>query len=336
MDVEKSLRELKAEADSGPLKEIVFTSDMENAVKERLRNRRRQSIRIRLLASAAVVVSAAAMFVLSPWMPAYWRTNHQEAAHSVAVEEQELHLPGTVWNPPSLWKPSPRHQETYMQDSVSYIGEKPVRIIAGDLYENQADKVMWLLNGLHANKVELVGIHENGQRYYLGDWETAGPLYDADRHFPSAIMLPEPGIWKLQVLADDVHFGQVFVEVKPGISPSNRSLAEPLIQTYVETNQAFAASEKDVEVTIELLGIKKYDADQFQVYAWITVHSGDPASSAGIRAPVKFEIHYVGQSYRVLGHTMPEPGAAYWAQVEQIFPAKIAELLKKRAVQSNL
>jgi len=328
MDIEKSLRELKADADSGLLKEIVFTSEMERAVKERVTNRQPWRLRNRLLGSTAVV---AAIVMLSLWVPSSLPPNHETASPSEGIKEQELQLPAKVWNPPSLWKPSALHQESYQQESLTYLGEKPVRIIAGEFYENQADKVVWLLNGLRANKVELVGIHENGQRYYLGDWEAGVPLYDAERHFPSAIALPEPGIWKLQVLAGGVHFGQVFVEVKPGISPSNKSLVEPLIRHYVETNEAFASAGKEMKVGIELLGVKSYSADQLQAYAWITVHAGDSLSSAGIRAPVKFEIHYIGQTYRVLGHTMPEPGTAYWTQVEQIFPSKIAEQLKKRA-----
>ncbi|HZG16395.1 MAG TPA: hypothetical protein VE710_15505 [Candidatus Bathyarchaeia archaeon] len=331
MDIEKSLRELKADADSGLLNEIVFTSEMERAVKDRVTNRQQWRMRNRLLGSVAVVASIAAIVMLSLWETTSLPSNHETASPSEGTEEQELQLPGKVWNPPSLWKPSSLHQETYQQESVTYLGEKPVRIIAGEFFENQADKVVWLLDGLRANKVELVGIHENGQRYYLGDWQAGGPLYDADHHFPSAIALPEPGIWKLQVLADDVHFGQVFVEVKPGISPSNRNLVEPLIRHYVETNEAFTAAGKEMKVGIELLGVKSYSADQLQVYAWITMHSEDPLSSAGIRAPVKFEIHYVGQTYRVLGHAMSEPGASYWTQIEQIFPAKIAEQLKKRA-----
>jgi len=328
MDIEKSLRELKADADSGLLKEIVFTSEMERAVKERVTNRQPWRLRNGLLGSVAVLV---VIVMLALWGPPSLPPPHETASPSEGIEKQELQLPAKVWNPPSLWKPSALHKETYQQESMTYLGEKPVRIIAGEFYENQADKVVWLLNGLRANKVELVGIHENGQRYYLGDWEAGGPLYDAERHFPSAITLPEPGIWKLQVLAGDVHFGQVFVEVKPGISPSNRSLVEPLIRHYVETNEAFTLAGKEMKIGIELLGVKSYSADQLQAYAWITVHSGDPLSSAGIHAPVKFEIHYVGQTYRVLGHSMPEPGTPYWTQVEQIFPSKIAEQLKKRA-----
>lgn len=329
MDVEKSLQELKRAADSTLLKEIVFTSEMERTVKERVMSGRAAPRRNRLLASVIAVASAAAIFLFSLWQPMDSAIDQESSQPG----KPPLQFPGAVWETPTLWKPSPPQVGKIGQDRFTYLGEKPVRIIAGEFYENQADKVVWLFNGLQAEEVELVGIHENGQRYYLGDWKLGDPLYDADRHFPSSIALPEPGIWKLQVLVDKKHFGQVYVDVKPGISPANRSLVEPLIRKYVKTNPELAGGLTGFKTEIELLGVKSYDAEQKQVYAWVTVRPDNPLASAGIRAPVKFEIYYVQDTYKVVGHTMPDRGADYWTQVAQIFPEKIVEQIKQRSQQ---
>jgi hypothetical protein len=186
------------------------------------------------------------------------------------------------------------------------------------------------LNGSFADEVQLVAVNERGERKDLGTWKVGGPLYDADGHFPSGISIPKPGVWKLQVLSGGKHFGLLFVEVKPGISPSNRSLAEPLITRYLEMHKEFAGGASSKQISLELYGVESPDAEHWTVYAWVFVRGQHPWGPTGISAPVVFDIAYDGRDYRVTGHRLPESGNRYWPSIEKMFPAKIVEKIKQR------
>ncbi|WP_238933620.1 hypothetical protein [Brevibacillus choshinensis] len=208
-----------------------------------------------------------------------------------------------------------------------------MRIITDEtsFYEGQQQRVFWLIDGSDANKVELVAYSSKGVRLELGTYQVSGQLFDAQHHFPSGITLPDPGLWKLQVLADGKHLGQVFVEVKAGIAPSNRELVEPIIRDYLNTEGAkLGWLGEDREVTIELLGVEVPDAAKRKVYAWVKILSKDPLHSSGISAPMAFEVGYNGNEYKVTNLQMPEDGNLYQSSLQKIFPQKILERIQSR------
>ncbi|NGQ94148.1 hypothetical protein G3578_03035 [Brevibacillus sp. SYP-B805] len=331
MDVEQSLRHLKETADATLLRDRSFTPEMERRVWERIRRkgRRKGGFPFSLLVPAAVALAILAVSpLLAPAGPPFERETGQPH------KETEPILPGAVWHVPTLWKPSPSYTESYGQHAFTYYGTKPVRIMTEEFYEGQAQKVMWLLNGAVAKEVQIVAVNEQGVRKDLGTWEVGGRLYDADAHFPSSIVLPEPGIWKLQVLSGGKHFGLVFVEVKPGVSPANRSLVEPLITRYLQSHKDFGGGSKENRIGLELLGMESPDAEHKTVYAWVSVLAEEPYNSSGVDAPARFDIAFDGSSYRVVGHRLPAGGEQYWPSIEQMFPAKVVEKIKER-VRSN-
>jgi hypothetical protein len=156
-------------------------------------------------------------------------------------------------------------------------------------------------------------------------------LFDAQHHVPTGVTLPEAGIWKLQVNADGKHLGQVFVEVKAGISPANRELVEPIIRDYLERESSELGDlGKERDVTIELLGVEAPGAANRIVYAWVKVLSKDPLKSSGVSAPMAFQIAYDGSKYKVTGFQMPEDGNRYQSSLQQIFPQKVLERIQTR------
>jgi hypothetical protein len=326
MDIEKSLKQLKQTADGTLMKDFTFTASMEQQVRERI-NARKNHVRYRWYAGTVAAAAVLLLFfeVFSQWRPI--------DPHGQAEKEKRLLLPHLLWEPPSLWHPAPLQTEVYDNQRFSYYGEKPVRVIAGGFYEDQADKVIWLLNGKFAENVELVAVHEQGQRVDVGSWQVGGPLYDADGHFPSAIALPAPGIWKLQVLSAGKYFGHVFVEVKPGVSPANRQLVEPLIRSYLQGNKQFPQAGENGQTSVEIMGVASPDAERKTVYAWVKILPKDLSSSAGFNSPVKFEIAYVKDRYKVISHQMPVQGdnGQYGNRIRQIFPPKYAKLIETRA-----
>jgi hypothetical protein len=325
MDVDKTLRQLKQAADSTLFRDVVFTPEMEARVRAKVNKRNQSNVPRIVSVAAAVVLLAAVLWKIVPLGEAdKWTATRPQPQHSM--------LPDAVWKPPVLWKPSPR-TEMYQQNTpFSYYGEKPVRIVTNELYEDQTQRITWLLNGSFANEVELVGISAAGERVELGKWQVGNPLYDADGHFPSSIALPSPGVWKLQVLSGGKHFGHVFVEVKAGIHPANRSLVEPLIEKYLQTNrEAFGWLGEDLEITLDLFGVESPDAETKRAYAWVKIMGkGRPWSSSGISTPMAFHIAHAGSGYRVVSHRMPEDGNRYWSSIQEIFPPKYVELIKKR------
>jgi hypothetical protein len=330
MDVDKTLRRLQQAADSTLFRDVVFTPEMEAKVRAKVNKRNWSNVPRIFSLAAAVVLIAVLLWKIVPLDEAdKWTATRPEPRQSM--------LPDTVWDPPVLWKPSPRTEMYQQNPPFSYYGEKPVRIITEELYEDQAQKVMWLLNGSFADEVELVGISAAGERVELGEWKVGGPLYDADGHFPSSIALPSPGVWKLQVLSGGKHFGHVFVEVKAGVHPANRSLVEPLIERYIQTNRAaFGWLGEDLEITLDLLGVESPDAETKRAYAWVKLMSkGKPWSSSGISTPMAFHIAYVGRDYRVVSHRMPEDGSRYWSSIQEIFPPKYVEMIQKRSGKTD-
>ncbi len=316
-DLDKELEQLKDKADSTVLQSIVFTEEMARNVRNNIlkRNRKPSFQRVVISLTAGCLSILFVLFAGSMFLP----------IHSV-----EGPVSSSV-----KWEPSPIGHGTHQGNPFSYFGEKPVRIITGELYENQGQKAIWLLNGTFDAEAEITATNERGENFKLGDWKVGGQLYDADAHFPASLALPEPGVWKLEVVTKGEPLGHVYVEVKPGVSAGNRSLFEGLIVPYLETNKEFAWVGEKRFASIHLFGIDGVSADKKTGYAWVLVESyvrkGDKlVTQAGFSAPMVFEIAYVNNDYQVVSHQMPKDGQEYWPSIEKMFPKKQADYLKKR------
>lgn len=325
MDDNRWIANLKDRADQTVLRDVHFTEAMKNGVRERIRQKGRLPIvrkRFALpVAGLLLVVWLWSSFSLSA------PTSQGERAGKPVPEL----LPGGQLTSPDLWKPMPQHSATYLEQTFSYIGEKPVRAMTdpNELYEGQTQRFIWLLNGSGLSQVEIVAYRTDGKRVELGSYQVMGPLHDATGHVPTGIALPDPGVWKLQVLAQGKHLGQVFVEVKKGISPANRDLVEPIIRNYLETeDKQLGMMAADRQVTLELLGVDAPDAERRTVYAWVNVLSKNPLHSSGVSAPMVFHIVYDGQKYRVQSMQMPEDGNRYMSSLQKLFPPKVLEQLE--------
>ncbi|MED4585670.1 hypothetical protein [Brevibacillus choshinensis] len=329
MDENKWVEQLKNRADETVFRDVLFTRAMEEKVRRTISRRSRFLTSWQRLA-IPVATLLVLVFIWQTW-PLQSPSGQQHAA--IPTKPAPDLLPGGALEVPVLWKPSPRTETVYDSQPFSYIGEKPVRIVTDEagFYEGQQQRVFWLLDASQSTKVELVAYSSEGERLSLGTYQVSGPLFDAQGHFPSGITLPEPGIWKLQVLADGKHLGQVFVEVKAGISPTNREMVEPIIRTYLETEGAkLGGLGEDREVTIELLGVEAPNAARRNVYAWVKILSKDPRLSSGVSAPMAFEITYNGKEYKVTKFQMPEDGNRYQSSLQKMFPPKVLERLHSR------
>ncbi|UYZ12245.1 hypothetical protein A6764_15635 [Brevibacillus sp. WF146] len=332
MERDQWLRELKERADETVCKDVTFTPGMEEAVRKRIRQRSQRQRRGPLLASASAAVTLLALWM---WWPDALQPK-QPTAPGPAPETTVPPLFGLVSSPPVLWNPSPQTETVHDGKPFRYVGEKPVRIITDELYEGQMQNVFWLLNGPFAPEVNLVGWSTEGERVELGSYRVAGPQYDADGHFPSGIVLPHAGIWKLQVVSGGKHFGQVFVEVKEGVSPANRELVTPLITRYLQSVRGdldWLGGERDVK--LDVIGVEAPNAESRRVYAWvqITGRGGDHQQPA-LSAPMVFDIAYRvsrggSAGYQVTSHRMPEDGSRYQSSLESMFPPQIVQKLKR-------
>jgi hypothetical protein len=326
MDESKWLEQLKERADQSIFRELHFTSEMENRVRQKIKRRSWTYI------GKGLSLSAAALFlIVLVWQ--IWPARIAEEHAAPSTQAPPSLLPGGILEIPTLWKPSPRTETTYENEPFTYVGEKPVRIITDEFgfYEGQQQRVFWLLDGSYTPQVELVGYSSDGKRIELGSYKVMDPLFDARGHFPSGITLPDPGVWKLQVLSGGKHLGQVFVVVKAGISQANRELVETLIRSYLETeDKRLGWLGQERETSIELLGVEAPEAERRKVYAWVKILGKDPRLSSGISSPMAFDIAYDGQEYRVTGFQMPEDGSNYTSSLQKIFPLKVLEQINKR------
>ncbi|NQF17346.1 hypothetical protein HPY31_26065 [Brevibacillus sp. HB1.3] len=331
MDENRWLADLKERADQTIFRDVQFTASMEERVRQRVRSGIGWMTGWRKLALPGVVL----MMGLLLWLVLPIQEERQSAQHVIMPPQQATQipslLPGGQIVEADLWKLSPSFSSTYDNQSFSYLGEKPVRIMTDQegFYEGQTQRVIWLLNGDYAQEVEITAYNIDGTRLSLGSYEVLDPLYDADGHFPSGIVLPEPGKWKLEARSGGKHLGQVFVEVKKGIAPANRQLVGPIIQQYLETeSDKLGWLGKYREINVELLGVEAPDAAKRTVYAWVKITG---SHSSGLSAPMVFQIVYNGNAYRVTDFQMPEDGSNYQSSLQKLFPPKVLEQVQNRS-----
>ncbi|QDS34927.1 hypothetical protein [Brevibacillus brevis] len=331
MDENRWLTDLKERADQTIFRDVQFTASMEERVRQRLRAGGSWMTGWRKLALPGVVLTMGLLL----WFGLPIQEERQSARHEVRPLQHETQvpslLPGGQIVEADLWKLSPSLSSTYNNQSFSYLGEKPVRIMTDQdgFYEGQTQRVIWLLNGDYAQEVEIAAYNTDGTRLALGSYEVMDPLYDADGHFPSGIVLPEPGKWKLEVRAGGKHLGQVFVEVKKGIAPANRQLVGPIIHQFLQTeSDKLGWLGKQREINVELLGVEAPDAAKRTVYAWVKITG---SNSSALRAPMVFQIAYNGNDYRVTDFQMPEDGSNYQGSLQKLFPPKVLEQINNRS-----
>jgi len=120
------------------------------------------------------------------------------------------------------WHESP----LFESDSYTMIGEEGhLGFIYDDsevlrFYPNKTQKYMWHFWG---NEDELMGdfkvlgTHENSDEENVivaeKDNSIPGPNNGADNHYPTNMMLPKSGMWKLDAYIGDKVFGSVYVKV---------------------------------------------------------------------------------------------------------------------------
>jgi hypothetical protein len=328
MDEDKRLRQLKERADQTIFREVSFTAELEQGVRNRLRKRSRAPLMRFGTAGVAVCLLFFALWQVWPLAG----NQGLEGNGSTSANPPSL-LPGGTVETPVLWQPSPVVQSTYDNQPFSYIGEKPVRVITevASIYEGQQQKFFWLLDGDFAPEVQVVAYSSEGLRVELGTYGVMEAQYDAKGHFPSGLVLPEPGIWKLQILSGGKHFGHVFVEVKAGVAPGNQTLVEPLIRSYLEVEGTkMKGIGTDRKITIDLLHVEAPSGDKRRAYAWVEVKGVINGISTGLNAPMAFDIQFDGNAYQVVDFQMPEDGNRYRSSLERIFPPKVLEKLDQR------
>lgn len=325
MDERRWSEQLKERADRSIFRDVHFTPQMMEGVRTKIA----KNPRIRRNWFMPLSAAALSMLVLL-WQ--LWPSLSPTVRNHASTSPPSL-LSGGGLEPSVLWSVSPRTDSVYDNQPFSYMGQKPVRIITAEsgFYEGQQQRVVWLLDGDFTSTVELVAYSAEGEKIPLGSYQVMGALYDAKGHFPSGIVLPRPGIWKLQVLSGGVHMGEVFVQVNAGISPANEELVVPLIRSYLETEgEKLGWIGDDRQITLELLGVEAPNAEQRKVYAWVKVLSKNPRLSSGISAPMVFDIEYDGKEYRVKGFQQPEDGSNYQSSLQRLFPPKVLEKIKGR------
>ncbi|MBG9944471.1 hypothetical protein ABE237_17480 [Brevibacillus formosus] len=331
MDENRWLTDLKKRADQTIFRDVQFTATMEERVRQKVRPGTRWVTCTRKLALPGVVLTMGLLL----WFGLPIQEERQSAQHEGRPSQQETQvpslLPGGQIVEADLWKLSPSLSSTYHNQSFSYLGEKPVRIMTDQdgFYEGQTQRVIWLLNGDYSQEVEITAYNTDGARLSLGSYEVMDSLYDADGHFPSGIVLPEPGKWKLEVRSGGKHLGQVFVEVKKGIASANRQLVGPIIQQYLEKeSDKLEWLGKQREMNVELLGVEAPDAAKRTVYAWVKITG---SNSTALSAPMVFQIVYNGNAYQVTDFQIPEDGSNYQRSLQKLFPPKVLEQVHSRS-----
>lgn len=326
MDETQWLEKLKERADQSLLRDVHFTTTMEEGVRQRIHKQASLRSRWGRLSFPAVVV----LLFLLIWQ--VWPAKLGEEHAAQPPQPVPSLLPGGALETPVLWKPSVPTKTTLDGQSFTYIGDKPVRMVTDEkgFYEGQTQRIVWLLDGSYASNIEIVAYSSEGQRISLGTFPVMGPLFDAKGHFPSGIALPDPGVWKLQALSEGKHLGQVFIQVQAGISPANRLMVEPLLHDFlIGEEEKLGWLGADREITLDLFGVEAPNAEQRTVYAWVSI-LGKTHNSSGVSAPMVFHISYDGQAYRAVDFAMPDDGNNYQTSLQKLFPPKMLEQIRKR------
>jgi hypothetical protein len=90
----------------------------------------------------------------------------------------------------------------------------------GPFIAGQEQKYMWHFWGdekVLTKPFKVIGVSKTDEKitvYQLPASNSLAPNTGADHHLPSTMMLPSPGLWRLEVYFDDKLFGNVVVDVK--------------------------------------------------------------------------------------------------------------------------
>ncbi|MGC5328465.1 hypothetical protein [Brevibacillus sp. SYSU BS000544] len=322
MDIERQLQELKQVADRTVLSGLEVDVAFRSRVKQKLATTSRQNKRWNL-----VVLGLIAAFIFL-------------FAFTNLISPSSLSLISKPFpdrsNASGRWELSKEQSGTSDGKAFNYLGEKPVRIMTTDLYEDQGQKTIWLLDGpiKSGERVQIIGTKDSGEQANLGSWTVGEALFDATGHFPSSIALPSPGVWKLDVMTSNGSLGSVTVQVNAGVAPYSEWL-EDLIVSYIQSDQEFGWIGQPRFASIDMFGVYGPSADQKYVYAWVLVESykqenGNLVQEAGWSFPAKFVVDYVNGDYRVTKMEAPSDGSEYWPSIEQIFPTKYHKTIKEK------
>lgn len=322
MDVDRQLQELKKQADDTVLQDWEVDAPFRSRVKDLAKTKPNKRNRWPLVVPG-LVASLIVVLIFTFWLKPTGFVN------------QSPNHPG--WSSASAgWELSQKHADSYGGKAFSYVGEKPVRIMTTDLYEDQGQKTIWLLDGKvkPGVRVQIIGNKESEEQANLGTWTVGEQLFDATGHFPSSIALPSPGVWKLEVLTSRGVIGSVTVQVNAGVAPYNNWLEGQVIN-YIQNDKKFAWIGQPRFTAIDMFGVYGPSADQKIVYAWVLVESysqdkGNLAQQAGWSFPAVFVVDYINGDYRVTKMEVPNDGSEYWSSIERIFPSKYHNTIKEK------
>lgn len=322
MDIERQLQELKQEADGTVLSGLEMDAAFRSRVKEKIAVTTRKNKRWNLVVSGLIAAFIFLFAFTTLINPASFPNDSQ--------------TPPDLSNASGGWELSMEQSSTADGKAFSYLGEKPVRIMTTDLYEDQGQKTIWLLDGPIQSgvQVQIIGTKESGEQANLGSWTVGEALFDAKGHFPSSIALPSPGVWKLDVMTSNGSLGSVTVQVNAGVAPYSEWL-EGLVVSYIQSDQEFGWIGQPRFASIDMFGVYGPSGDQKYVYAWVLVESyrqenGNLVQEAGWSFPAKFVVDYVNGDYQVTKMEAPSDGSEYWPSIERIFPTKYHNTIKEK------
>lgn len=108
----------------------------------------------------------------------------------------------------------------FNSENRSMIGtEGKVGILGMDFKAGKANKYMWHFWGTEdqlSGSFKVTATKENSkeENEIFSAIQLGGPNNGADAHAPSSLMLPDPGLWRLNAYVNDDLFASVFVNVK--------------------------------------------------------------------------------------------------------------------------
>ena len=108
--------------------------------------------------------------------------------------------------------------ETFKSSTYTMRGiPNKVGFIDAPFIENNGNKYMWHFWGeLPEEDLTVLGVKKDSKKLIpvLTSESPAGPNNGADAHFPSNMMLPEPGKWALLIYLGDKYFDKIIVNVQ--------------------------------------------------------------------------------------------------------------------------
>ncbi|WP_139490438.1 hypothetical protein [Brevibacillus dissolubilis] len=337
---EQSLQRLKDEADNSVLKQVFFTEEMEQKIKNKIAKSKRQ--RSYWLKGSGLVACLCLLLVLGSNSGWWTLTGIDSGNHASGVGTDADHTGASGGDEPPLSfdPPVPTERHAWELSPATTLPSGNVMTFYGsdlmevhfltdsvNLYAGNDYKTRVVLRGFFPETLQYRWVQEKGERWAIDDVGVKQNQTQAE--FNRNTYFSQPGKWRMEVYKENKLYSFIVVDVKEKSEKSfDIKEATVLARQYFASDASFTKMGQPRYGSIEIFGIDG-TTEQKKIYGWAVIRSfhdkknGEVTINQALDAPVVLDVAYNKKNYRyeVQHMTIMEDKNLYFADMQKLFSA---------------